>query len=162
DLTRDHAAVAKAIRGMTGSQPPPEGKYYITWSEALGYEQHDRAIVQAVISRECSETVVCPGQLVVQARSMLLTGRLHAQVVIRNLANLIDKFGSISAPKHLVLISAGIPFDQQLLGEYRDMADKAARGHVALFVVQLDQSEFDASSGGRGAPAQVFGGRETA
>ena len=162
DLTRDRAVVAAALRTMTGTQPPSEYLHYITWPEALGYDHKDSSIIQAVVSRECSEPQICPGELRIQARSMVLTGRLHAQSILAQIDSVVDRLGSIAAPKHLVLISAGIPFDEELIGRYRDLADKAARGHVALFVVQMDQSPFDASAGGRGAGAQVYGGRDNA
>ena len=47
-----------------------------------------------------------------------------------------------------------------MLSRYQQLAARAARSHVALFVVHLDQAEFDASD--RGHYAQVFGGREYA
>jgi VWFA-related protein len=160
DLTRDRAVVAAAVRAMTGTQPITEALHYMSWQEALGYEHHDTSTIQAVISRECQEHNYCPPELFEQASDMLLMGRSHAEFVIRSLSDLLDKLGAISAPKHVVLISAGIPFDVELLPRYRDLADKAARSHVALFVVHLDQAAFDAST--RGPTAQIFGGRDQA
>lgn len=162
DLTRDHAVVAAAVRRMTGTQPLADGFHYITWHEALAYERHDTVTIDEVFRRECTERQFCPGELTKQAHGMVLTGRLRAQALMQNLTSIIDRFGSISAPKHLVLISAGIPFDEELVARYRDLAEKAARSHVALFVVQLDQSTFDAATRGQGPEAQMYGGRETA
>jgi hypothetical protein len=62
------------------------------------------------------------------------------------LNSVIDQFGTIHAPKHLVLVSAGLILDQSVIGRYQDLANKAARAHVSLFVVQLDQSAVDPST----------------
>ena len=75
-----------------------------------------------------------------------------------NLGGLLDRLAPLSAPKHIVVISGGLPFDLQMLSRYQQFAGRAARSHVALFVVHLDQAEFDATD--RGHFAQVFGGRE--
>ena len=162
DFTRDHAVVAAAVRRMTGTQPASDGSHYITWPEAVAYENRDTVTMDEVIRRECTELQTCPRELSLQAHSMVITGRLRIQDLLQTLTSVIDRFGSIAAPKRFILISAGFPFDLEMVARYRDLAEKAARAHVALFVVQLDQSTFDAATRGRGPEAQVFGGRETA
>ena len=89
---------------------------------------------------------------------MLQLGRAHADTILGDLGGLLDRLAPLSAPKHIVVISGGLPFDLQMLSRYQQFAGRAARSHVALFVVHLDQAEFDATD--RGHFAQVFGGRE--
>jgi hypothetical protein len=96
-------------------------------------------------------------------REMLRLGRGHAQMVLAGLSALLDRLGALRAPKRVVVISAGLPFDVELLPRYQMLAAKAAQSHVALFVVHLDQPTFDASSNAPGPPGKsVFGGREYA
>ena len=163
DLTRDHAVVGDAIRRMTGTEPVSGGRHFISWPEAIGYDRKDAVTITAVTTRECPERdpilrANCVKELVDQARELLLAGHAHAETVISNLTRLLDNLSPFSAPKHVVLISAGLPFDVELLSRYQDLAFKAAQSHVALFVVHLDQPPFDASD--RLPSAQIFGGRE--
>jgi VWFA-related protein len=161
DVTRDHAAVTEAIRKMTGAAPASVWEHALSWDEALAFEREFRPTIAQVIARECREGQNdCPPELRRQAREMLLIGRGQADTMLSNLTRLLESLAPLSAPKHLVIISGGLPFDLDLLARYRALAAKAAQTHVALFVVHLDQAAFDASD--RGHFARVFGGAEYA
>ena len=45
-----------------------------------------------------------------------------------------------------MLFSAGLPFDTDLMSWYTELATKAARARVSIFVVHIDQPDFDASA----------------
>jgi VWFA-related protein len=167
--TRDHAAVAAVIKTMTGMAPTPDWQHAMSWDEALAYERGDTPTIAAVKQRECPKLGnqgsfpppdPCPPALEVQSREMLGIGRGHGNNILANLGALLDRLAPLSAPKHLVLISGGLPYDLEMLPRYQQLAAKAARSHVALFVVHLDQADFDASD--RGHFGHVFGGREYA
>ncbi|HMC76679.1 MAG TPA: VWA domain-containing protein, partial [Vicinamibacterales bacterium] len=167
ELTRDHAAVAAVIKTMTGMAPTPNWQHAMSWDEALAYERGDTPTIAQVIQRECPKLGKqgtfpppdpCPPALEVQSREMLGIGRGHANNLLANLSALLDRLAPLTAPKHLVLLSGGLPYDLEMLPRYQQLAARAARSHVALFVVHLDQAEFDASD--RGHFGQVFGGRE--
>jgi VWFA-related protein len=169
ELTRDHAAVASVIRTMTGTMPTPDWQHALSWEEALAYERQDQQTMAQVVERECPKIgrsgsfdppETCRPALVTQAREMLQIGRGRADSLLANLSALLDRLAPLSAPKHVVVISGGLPFDLSMQSRYQQLAARAARSHVALFVVHLDQVEFDASD--RGHFAQVFGGREYA
>jgi hypothetical protein len=91
---------------------------------------------------------------------MLQLGRLHAEAVLSALTSVLNALAPLRAPKRVVLVSAGLPYDQQLLSRFNDLVEKAAQAHVAVSVLHLDQPGFDASS--RGLEASVGGGREYA
>src|SRR5258708_930475 len=163
DLTRDHAAVAEAIRKWTGAAPAADWQHAMSGDEAHAFERQFAPTMAQVIQRECKETrgdEQCAPDVRRQAREMLLIGRGQADTVLSNLTRLLESLAPLSAPKHLVIISGGLPFDLDVLRRYRALAAKAAQTHVALFVVQLDQAAFDASD--RGHFARVFGGAEYA
>lgn len=149
ELTRDHAAVAKVIRQMTGTAPRENT---MSWEEALEAE------------RECNHVPdPCPREFEIGVRTMLLVGRGQANSILSSLSGLLDRMGLLSAPKHLVLISGGLPFDTEILPRYQMLAAKAAQRHVALFVVHLDQPPFDATDqrpSAFGTAGQGSGGRE--
>ena len=159
DPTRDHAAAAAAIGLMTGTRPTVHWRRRLSWEEAAAYEKSDRDVISRAVERECARSdPQCPSELRVQAQEMLLMGRGQAQTVLTRLGDVLDKLADVRAPKSLVLFSGGIPFDVDLLSRYRDLATKAARARVAIFIVHVDQTGFDASD--RTSVETVFGGRE--
>jgi VWFA-related protein len=168
DPTRDHAAAAAALQLMTGTRPSVTWKYYLSWEEAIEFERaggrEATVDILRVLQRECSVldniNRDCLPDISNQARDMLQMGRGHAQTVLTRLGDLFDSVSTVRAPKHLVLFSGGMPFDVDLLSRYRELATKAARARVAIFVVLVDQASFDASD--RKNVATVFGGRDFA
>jgi hypothetical protein len=146
---------------MTGTMPLFDTRHFLTWEEAAAFERMDSITIQAARARECiTGGAPCYDELARQAHDMWTIGIAHADDILRRVGVIVRDLGKISAPKRLVLISAGLPFDRELIGRYRDLARLAAQSHVALFIVQMDQAAFDAGS--RGPTVQVFGGREHA
>ena len=157
--TRDHAAAAAAIRLLTGTRPRQWWRYNISWDEALNFERGDSFTIARVRERECVKgDPTCAADLQRQAQEMLLQGRGQVHAVLKRLGDLLDRLSTIRAPKHLVLLSGGLPFDQELVSRYLDLAAKAAQARVALFVVHIDQPSSDASD--LFNASTVFGGRE--
>ncbi|MEP6592168.1 MAG: VWA domain-containing protein [Acidobacteriota bacterium] len=146
ELTRDHGAAADAVARMTGTAPIQDWRYRLSWEEVLAYERADRQTIDRVQERECQATsMTCAPELDRQAREMLMVGRAHMQTVATRMGTLFDSLAPLHAPKQIVLISGGLAFDVTLQPFYDDLARRAARAHVALFVVHLDQPSFDAS-----------------
>lgn len=160
DPTRDHRAAADAIRLMTGTKPQSIWSHKISWDEVVAYERQDRITIARVVERECidSRDLQCGSDLARQARDMLISGRGQAQTNLTRLGNLFDRLQGIRAPKHLVLLSGGLPFDADLLTRYNELAAKAAQAHVAISILFLDQPDFDPSN--RTDGGSTVGGRE--
>jgi VWFA-related protein len=184
DLTRDHTVVADAIKKMTGMQPTPDWQHFLTWDEALGYEREaqptagniwdpslgDNALrptIAHVLERECPKVKPqfpgdpgpkeCPIEILNQAREMLLQGRAQGSATLAGLTTLLKQLAPLHAPKHMVVLSGGLPFDLDLYSRFRMLAQQAAETHVALSIVHLDQ-DLDATD--RAHSANVFGGRD--
>ncbi|MDQ3213583.1 MAG: VWA domain-containing protein [Acidobacteriota bacterium] len=156
--TRDHEAVAAAIRLLTGTRPPARWPRAMSWTEALAFEQRDARMIAEVVERECrSNEIECPGELGRQSQEMLMSGRGQVRTVLGRLSSVLDRLKAVRAPKRLVLISGGLPFDVGLLPLYRTLAEKAAQARVAIFVVHVAQADFDASDRLRGG-SQSGGG----
>ncbi len=171
--TRDHAAVIDFVKHMTGAAPLSDWNgggdaHYISWEEALAYERSDKPTIATVVERECSNNRVppnlpgmppdrCPDDLKLQAGQMLVVGRAQAQTLVTSLANVLSSLAPLRAPKHLVLLSGGVPFDLELLSRYQELSAKAAQSHVALSIVHVHQA-LDAME--RKTLSNVFGGQE--
>ena len=148
DVSRDRRAVAAALRRMTGTRPLRGWIHHLAWREALAFQRDERITIAGVLSRECPpngprELDPCPGELKQQALEMVVTGRMHAERLLATLTRILDDIEVLRAPKRLVLLSGGLPFDEELASRYRAVADRAARAHVALSVVQVDQPLVD-------------------
>lgn len=163
DLTRDHPRVRAALPLMTGTRPRPllTRDRYLTWDEALDYERQDRRMMAEVIERECpllrDGAQHCPDDLIIQARDMLQAGRAHVQNTTAALTGLADQLAPLRGSKHIILISGGLAFGQDLLPHFNQFARKAAEAQVVLYAVHLDQPDSDA--GDRRVVSSAMGGR---
>lgn len=168
ELTREHHRVRAGLAAMTGTQARQmlAQERYISWDEAGAYEQNNARVIAEVVERECplvdrgdtGLTTRCPGQLREQAREMLQTGRIQVQSTLAALNRLADRMAPLRGPKHVVMISGGMPFGQDLLPFFNEFARKAAEAQIVLYAVHLDQPGSDASD--RRIVDSAFGGRD--
>jgi VWFA-related protein len=168
ELTREHGRVSAALKALTGTRPR-QGMFQdrrVSWQEALAYEQNYRRVIAEVVERECPEVnrgenlpvSQCPTQLRAQALQMLQIGRIQVQTTLSALNRLAERLAPLRGPKHVVMISGGMPFGQDLLPLFNEFARKAAEAQIVLYAVHLDQPESDA--GDRRVVASPFGGRD--
>ena len=173
--TREHQRVLSALRNMTGTMPSMPWRWYITWSEAEGIERGDRQSLAEAYARECRSPRKplpdddrglaprspegCAENIPAQAREMLTTARAQARTTLANLRGLMARLKPLRGPKHVVFMSGGLRFDQELLGEFNQCADDAARAGVVLHTIHLDQPPTDTATAHR-TVTQAFGGRE--
>jgi VWFA-related protein len=168
ELTREHARVRGSVRQMTGTMPPSTWRWHITWEEAAGIARRDQRLLAQVLDRECRPPragrpvrVVegCDHGVVMQSAEMLLVARSQAQTTLANLGAIADGVAAIRGPKHMVLISGGLRFDQELLSEFNRFTEQAARAGLILHVIHADQPQTDATTRHR-VVTSAFGGRD--
>lgn len=167
ELTREHDRVRRELSRMTGTMPSNGWRWHITWEEAAGIERRDNRLLAQVLYRECSPAggsasrvaEGCDRDVVSQANDMLRTARSQAQTTLANLGAIADGLTSIRGPKHLVLISGGLRFDQELLLDFARFAGQAARAGIVLHVIHADQPPTDSATARR-AVTSAFGSRE--
>ena len=173
--TREHQRVLSALRNITGTMPSMPWRWYITWSEAEGIERGDPQSLAEALARECRpprkpaadddrglqgrSPEGCAENVPAQAREMLMTARAQARATLGNLRGLMARLKPLRGPKHVVFMSGGMRFDQELLGEYNQCANEAARAGVVLHTIHLDQPPTDTATEHR-TVTQAFGGRE--
>ncbi|CAN5735121.1 hypothetical protein BH18ACI5_BH18ACI5_06900 [soil metagenome] len=163
DPTRERSRVRDELQRISGTQPQAIGgvrERSLTWEEALAFERADRSTISRVVERECAigEGARCAQELETEARSFLFAGREHARAVLQVLGGTLKALTPIRGPKYLVLLSAGQPFDQELLTYYNQFAREAAAARIMLHAVYVDQPDSDASN--RVVVSSAFGGRD--
>jgi VWFA-related protein len=173
--TREHQRVVSALRNVTGTMPNMPWRWFISWREAEGIERGDAQALNEALNRECRAARKpakdddrglaprspegCAENIPAQAREMLMTARAQARATLANLRGLMARLKPLRGPKHVVFMSGGMRFDQELLGEFNQAAEEAARAGVVLHTIHLDQPATDAGTEHR-TITQAFGGRE--
>lgn len=159
--TREHSRVREALRRMTGTMPVNMASWYITWDEARGIERGDTSLLRLVAQRECGMTAqLCTERdIATEAGQMLLAGRSRARSLLANLGTIIEGLAKLRGPKHLVLLSGGVLFEQSMLSEYNQLGRQAAGASVLVHVVHVDQAASDVATARR-TVTSPFGGRE--
>jgi VWFA-related protein len=153
EVTRDHVRVREALVGLRGAAPKTFQQHVIRMQEAIAFDKLDRRVIQEVIERECRRyEAECPMDLRNEARQLLLEAHRRIQNVVTTVATLSGRLQPIQSPKDIVVLSAGLPFDQETIDYFRDLQRRVAESGTAIHVVQLAQPETDASSQ-RGAGA---------
>jgi VWFA-related protein len=160
NVTRDHAKVRDAIRRIVGAQPRADWSYYVTLDEAEKITRGDRITRARVLDRECPfGGSSCAQDITTQARELVGLADAKIQASLMALGGLVDRLKVVRGPKHLVLISGGLPIGMESLGLYQDFARRAAAAQVTLYAIHLDQSDMEASPSTK-RTFSPFGGRE--
>ena len=147
DLTRDRARVAAALRALRGTTTVPFIRHYFTITEAVAWENRESRVIREVIERECQEwDRACPAELGDEVRELLRFARMHVQTVLGSIAGLARAMQPIQAPKTIVLISAGLPFETESLTWFTDARLALARSGIMVYAVQVAQPDNDASN----------------
>ena len=157
NLSRDHAKVRETLARVIGTEPPRIWSRNITLDEARQIEEGDRRTRTEVMERECplKGDTFCPADIINQSREMVQVATVRVQTTLNELTGLVGRLEAVRGPKHLVLISGGLPFDRELVGMYRDFGTSAAQARVAVYTIHLDQATNDASD----RKYAQFGGR---
>ncbi|MEW5984050.1 MAG: VWA domain-containing protein [Acidobacteriota bacterium] len=137
-LSRDRDALAEALIEAPGTGRPPGPGRTITMSadEAYRISINDRLAFQDVYERECSRLVNrgadCPAAIEREAGVLLQETRAQSQATLAALERLIEALGSVSGPKHLLLITTGgyLPIDELSILKRVSAAAATSRVHV--------------------------------
>lgn len=77
---------------------------------------------------------------------MLRFARQHVSTVVTNLSRLADALQPIDAPKTIVLISAGMPFEMETVTYFTALQRAVARSGTIIHAIQVDQPVNDAGN----------------
>jgi hypothetical protein len=157
DLTRDHGRVSEAIRQLRGTSHMATYQHSFSLDEALAFERQNKRVIGEVIERECSQGAEarraemglnprCPPDMERETRNRLMLERLHIQSVLTNVSRLARQLKSVQAPSSIVLMSAGLGFEEESLGRFHELQQDLKDAGISIAAVQVDQPEFDAST----------------
>lgn len=164
NVTRDHAQIARALLAVVGMPKPGLSSRSVTWDEARAIERGDSQTLQRVIEREClnQDDSFCQQEVKTAVTETLAFGRQHAQMLLAGLTSLVNQLAPIKAPKHVVLVSEGLPFDTEFLDRFKMFERAAAEARVTVDTVRMHTFKADASSDAKGGiapedPSDVMG-----
>jgi VWFA-related protein len=155
DFTTDHAMVAEVLGKVVGSSPPLlTGFRNISQWEAVRIYEEDAYVYQQVVARECrAGDILCPPDIRVQARAMVIDAQSQVAPVLSALRTLVRGLAAIHGPKHAVLISAGwLLSEREAVPEMSAIAAEAARTNVTLHTFT---AEHWAESASRSRPSST-------
>ena len=147
EMTRDRAQVSDALRMLRGTTDVSFISHYFTISEAVAFEQLNRRVIAETIERECCRSCnTCPNDLRDETREFLRFARYHVESVLTSLTRLATALQRVEAPKTIVLLSAGLPFEQETFSRFLDLQRALARSGIMVYAVQVSQADNDASN----------------
>lgn len=136
DLSTDHAKVAEALTHVTGTSPvaPTMQRRNISIWEAVRMEEGDTFTRNEVVQRECrGGDPVCPPDVDMQAKTMVLDTRQRVMPILTTLQSVIRGLAAIPGPKHAVLLSSGWAMsEREAAGELLFVAADAAKANVTI------------------------------
>lgn len=155
NITRDHAQVARALRSIVGMPKPGTSRRSVTWDEAKAIDRGDAQTLGRVIEREClsGNDSFCQQEVHTAVTETLAFGREHAQMLLAALTSLINQLAPIRAPKHVVLLSLGLPFDTEFLDRFKAFERAAAGARVTVDTIRMHAFRGDAASDAKGGIA---------
>ena len=161
DLTRDRAAVRDRLQRFNGVLENSLSPFRLTFDEAVAIERGDQRVLDAVVSRECSnssescrnasERAIVRNGVIGEGRHIAFTERTHARQLLQAMTSLLQQLSAVRAPRSVILISGGMPIDPEIMAYYKDLERAAAESRVMLYTVRLGQMDFDMSRGRPGA-----------
>jgi VWFA-related protein len=153
DLTDDHAAVIRALDGVTGLLEIPLTRYRISTSEAIDIASGNAEVLRGVQKRECSPyDPTCLKAVWVEAMTMAQTFEMQVSQSLGGLRALFDGLKALEGRKTLVLVSAGLLSSNNAGGrvtmssDIQAMGAEAARSNTNLYVLHIDWSFLQAYS----------------
>ena len=156
EITRDRARVREALKGLWGFQQPTFVTHVISMREARAFETRDKLLIDELVERECllDRRTSCPNELRIESGLLLREARRRMRSLPMLLAELNTRLQPIQAPKTIVVLSAGLPFEQESTSYFEELQKRTAESGTLTHVVQFHQPETDATSqrGARGLP----------
>ena len=177
-LTSDRERIKMTLAQMTGEKQNDLmiGEYNIAPSEAIAIHEGNLGMIGAVTDRECPIGVLptaaptaqqaaamaklrCRAQIEEEAGKLATDVAIGTDATLRALRDLLERLGTIDAPKTLVLISEGF-----ILGDTEPLVNElgtmAAAARTSLYTLQLDDETFFSVETKRRPMAPVADARE--
>ena len=156
--TTDHAAVSRAVAGVTGQRDIPSHQFHLRPSEivdltagAVASRGDEVTALEVVARRECGVPVEesCRQRLLLEITGTALYYEGQGNASLGMLRSLLEQMNTINGRKTLVLISAGmmasdVPGGRPDISELgMQVGKEAARSNTSIYTLYLDTSTID-------------------
>jgi VWFA-related protein len=156
NFTTDRERVRRALSAIMGAQPRSTER--VRLGEAHALEVGDRGTWEQVINRECGgdpggigvasnsmAREACENELEAMARNVRTDAEARTRQSIRGYEQLAAQLALMKAPVNIVLISEGLYVGRDR-NDLTQLAELAAKARASFYVVQPDESMFDADT----------------
>ncbi|HET7699143.1 MAG TPA: VWA domain-containing protein [Vicinamibacterales bacterium] len=165
DFTAHHALVQTLLERVVGQATERSGPQRVGVAEALAFQRGDQMTTSSVVDRECSTDLMsitresCLQLLSNEAEQLLSISRERTRNSMTALRYLFERLATSDTPKTIVFISEGLLIDREI-ADISWVGPRASAAHVALYVLQVEPPEMDASSSrtspSRGADREIL------
>lgn len=147
EFTSDIEEIKRSLTRVVGRRQSRFRTVRISFDEAQAIERGEDRTYAELLERECAHRYdeTCPDQVRSEARDVLDENRERIQVTLSALSGVADSLASIDGPKTIVLLSAGIGYENRVLARFKELARRAADARLTIYAVQVDTFSFDAS-----------------
>lgn len=154
EFTTNRQAVIDGLSRIlprAGSTAIPYSNRNVTLFESLRIDENDTMIRDQVIARECQALArdpACVDEVDTRAHSVALESQTHVRQVVGELVTLAQQLGRLPGPKHIVLVSSGLPTDpREAMSEMSKIAGDAALGNVMIHTFTIEPFSYTAARG---------------
>jgi VWFA-related protein len=155
NFTTDRARIKRSLATVMGQQPSRRTER-VRLDEAHALEVRDYNTWQQVVERECGTASLgapgsafgreaCENELEAQAQAVLTDAAARTRMSIQALEQLTRSLELMNAPVNIVMISEGLYVGRDR-NDLTYLANLAAKARTAFYVVQPDESMFDADT----------------
>lgn len=162
DLTSDHGAVRRVLRGIAGLFDEPPGRINMSPSEVIDISSGDQDAEMTVLRRECVRGGCSRGDIKREATSRVGFMEMRVSQSVGGLRGLVRGLAEIPGRKILVLVSGGLISTDRGTGRVNSSSEVIALGHQAalanlsVFALHLDWSFLQSLSSRGGPPLSYF------
>ena len=152
DFTANHALVETVLQSVVGTSDDGEHQdSQIGLSEAIALQRGNQQVIREILDRECTGMAAgtladCQRNLEGQARTLYIDLKGRTRDTLLSLRQVMERLARTPTPKTVVLVSEGILIDSRDIADISWLGPTAARGQVALYVLQLEPPAFNASN----------------
>ena len=155
DFTSDHAAVKRALRGVTGLFEESASRFNLAPSEIIDIASGDQDVLMRVWKQRCGNGGCSAKDILTDAMGIIGMMEVKVSQSVGGLRSLVRGLGDIPGRKTVVLVSGGMMTTDRgggranAQGEIAALGREVAAANCSLFALHLDWS-FLTSLGSKG------------
>lgn len=145
-FTSNRSVTRAALLAATGAKPAAVGRHVLSPAEAASIARGNTMALETAAERACpqaagarDEVARCREELRREAALQVDQARAEAEATGGGLRPLVRALQSVGGTKHLVMLTGGVAFSDELGALARAIASESAAGRVTIHTVQVPQ-----------------------